>query len=87
MLVTTNKYCISEVLVYRYLTISTNCYYRLGKSPSMGGDGDSNPPCGDLEGDSILSVCKAYHVSDIDIDRHHVIQIGEICGHFHTRHL
>ena len=34
---------------------------RLGKSPSMGGDGDFKSPCGDLDGDFILSVCKAYH--------------------------
>ena len=45
---------------------------RLGKSPSMGGDGDFKSPCGDLEGDFILSVCKAYHFSYIDSDRHHV---------------
>ena len=45
---------------------------RLGKSPSMGGDGDFKSPCGDLEGDFILRVCKAYHFSDIDSDRHHV---------------
>ena len=38
---------------------------RLGKSPSMGGDGDFKSPCGDLDGDFILSVCKAYQFSDI----------------------
>ena len=47
--------------------------YRLGKSPSMGGDGDFKSPCRDLDGDFILSVCKAYHFSDIDSDRHHVL--------------
>ena len=36
------------------------------------GYGDFKSPCGDVEGDFILRVCKAYHFSDIDSDRHHV---------------
>ena len=53
--------------------VATKRLARLGKSPSMGGDGDFKSPCGDLEGDFILRVCKAYHFSDIDSDRHHVL--------------
>ena len=35
----------------------------------MGRDGDFKSRCRDLDRDFILSVCKAYHFSDIDSDR------------------
>ena len=38
----------------------------------MGGDGDFKSRCRDLDRDFILSVCKAYHFSDIDSDTRQV---------------
>ena len=51
------SFIIHDVASYRGMPHMVS---RLGKSPSMGGDGDFKSPCGDLDGDFILSVCKAY---------------------------
>ena len=38
----------------------------------MSRDADADHEIDDSDHDAILSVCKAYHFSDIDSDRHHV---------------